>query len=339
MKKLSIYLFILFIVIVISPLQAQIILHNDDGSTEKITAPTLKKPNGLRKSMQQDQVLIGFDGWEPDGAVNFYDSTFTSNPTTWSITEDINVAGTPSGMLHTGLRDTSYGIIGNGVKTFYIFPIYIHTDWNYVSVLIKSNMLDRDNVILLYSLDNINFYSIEYGMIPTEDSTGSSLVGQWQMKSNSLVSNFRYVDVRGKEIWIGIMARTFNNNSTRQVWVDFFHFGEEVPPMPKPISTTVANNNPPIPETAILYQNYPNPFNPETTINYNLQEATNVTLQIFNIRGVLIKTLVDNQLQRGQHQVIWTGRNQLTDPVASGIYFYRLNAGGNIFQRKMQLLR
>ncbi|MFQ5640415.1 MAG: LamG-like jellyroll fold domain-containing protein, partial [bacterium] len=78
-----------------------------------------------------------------------------------------------------------------------------------------------------------------------------------------------------------------------------------------------------IPTEYLLNQNYPNPFNPSTTISYQLPESGHVRLSIFNIAGQLVETLVDDKKKAGYHSVIWQAHG-----VASGLYFFRIVAGG-----------
>jgi hypothetical protein len=88
-----------------------------------------------------------------------------------------------------------------------------------------------------------------------------------------------------------------------------------------------------------LYNNYPNPFNPTTTINYDLSAATHVKLAIYNILGQNVKTLVDCYEDSGHKTVIWDGTDSFGRQVASGMYFYRLEAGDFSDSRKMVLMK
>jgi len=94
-----------------------------------------------------------------------------------------------------------------------------------------------------------------------------------------------------------------------------------------------------LPEVTRLYQNYPNPFNPNTVINFQLSEDGKVNLSIFNIRGQLIKTLVDQFRPEGAYSVVWSGRDDENIPVASGIYFYQLQINNKSKTRKMILVK
>jgi hypothetical protein len=88
-----------------------------------------------------------------------------------------------------------------------------------------------------------------------------------------------------------------------------------------------------------LKQNYPNPFNSKTEINFALTAPGRVRLDVFDVGGRLISTLVDGDLNAGSHSVVWDGRNSRGDNVASGLYFYRLTSDSDIATRKMTLLK
>ncbi len=90
-----------------------------------------------------------------------------------------------------------------------------------------------------------------------------------------------------------------------------------------------------------LYDNYPNPFNPETKIRYSIEngKAAPVVLRVYNLLGQTVRTLVDEPKESGNYEVVWDGRNQNGDEVASGVYFYKLEAGDFIQTKKMVLVR
>ena len=95
-----------------------------------------------------------------------------------------------------------------------------------------------------------------------------------------------------------------------------------------------------VPETTALLPNYPNPFNPETWIPYQLAEEGDVSLQIYSVNGTLIRTFALGYQPAGIYQrrsraAYWDGRNQIGEPVASGVYFYTLTAGDFTATRKL----
>ncbi len=94
-----------------------------------------------------------------------------------------------------------------------------------------------------------------------------------------------------------------------------------------------------IPTEFDLQQNYPNPFNPETTIRYQLPEASDVALTIYNLQGQLVRILVNESKKAGYHQVVWDAKNNTGNGVPSGVYLYRIQAGDFTNVKKLTLLR
>ncbi len=88
-----------------------------------------------------------------------------------------------------------------------------------------------------------------------------------------------------------------------------------------------------------VYANYPNPFNPETLIKYDVPEADHVEITIFDIQGRKVTTLINSQVESGQHSVTWRGRDAYGRQVASGMYFYRTSYRDYVVTRKMLLMR
>ncbi len=96
----------------------------------------------------------------------------------------------------------------------------------------------------------------------------------------------------------------------------------------------------PIPTSFQLEQNFPNPFNPSTTIKFGLPEPASVSLEVFNVLGQQVVLLLEQvEKEAGFHVVYWGGRDRFGQTVASGLYFYRLRAGGHSFFRKMTFIR
>jgi parallel beta-helix repeat protein len=89
-----------------------------------------------------------------------------------------------------------------------------------------------------------------------------------------------------------------------------------------------------VPVTFSLYQNYPNPFNSSTTIDYSLPTASDVGIEIFNVLGQLISTIVDERQTAGNKSITWNASD-----MASGIYFYKLAAGDKSFTKRCVLIK
>jgi len=91
--------------------------------------------------------------------------------------------------------------------------------------------------------------------------------------------------------------------------------------------------------TTLLFENYPNPFNPETTIRFSVAKDNYVSLEIYNIKGQLVCSLVDSFYKGGTHNALWNGKDNHGNIVSSGVYFCRLNVGEYSAVKKMLLLK
>ncbi len=92
-------------------------------------------------------------------------------------------------------------------------------------------------------------------------------------------------------------------------------------------------------DAANLFQNSPNPFSRSSVIRYQVQGTENVTLQVYDISGKLVRTLVDEVQCSGNHSVIWDGRTSSNVEVPPGVYLYRLETGSSVSTREMILIR
>jgi polyhydroxybutyrate depolymerase len=113
-----------------------------------------------------------------------------------------------------------------------------------------------------------------------------------------------------------------------EVWTDTFSV------MVLPPSTGIQTLDASVPKQFALYSNYPNPFNPSTTIRFDLPESGEVSLKVFTLLGEEVETLLNRKLSAGKHHVIWYAENQ-----PSGVYLFRLEAGGFVQIRKMILMK
>lgn len=115
------------------------------------------------------------------------------------------------------------------------------------------------------------------------------------------------------------------------------HSGNESEPKAPDEVTGIETPAPPA--AFALHQNYPNPFNPATTIDFDLPASSFVSLRIYNVNGELVRTVVENEMTAGRKSKRWNGRDADGRAVASGVYFYRINAGEFEKTRKMILMR
>ncbi len=119
-----------------------------------------------------------------------------------------------------------------------------------------------------------------------------------------------------------------------------YYTGDAVPDWNADALTDLDGPRPgPLPAKYQLYQNSPNPFNPTTTISFELPRREEVALTIYNIMGQLVRKMDIGTKPAGRYSVVWDGNNSAGQPVASGIYFYRIDAGSFTASKKMVLLK
>ncbi|MCP4546302.1 MAG: T9SS type A sorting domain-containing protein [bacterium] len=104
-------------------------------------------------------------------------------------------------------------------------------------------------------------------------------------------------------------------------------------------ATTAIEPEAETPAIHALGQNFPNPFNPVTTINYDLHHGSTVTLEVFDVTGRLVKTLVDGVVPAGRHGVEWDGTDRRNRQVGSGLYLYRLRTDSYTETKSMVLMK
>ena len=116
----------------------------------------------------------------------------------------------------------------------------------------------------------------------------------------------------------------------------FIFFVDDVQVFPLIPST----DDPGVPVVATaLHGNYPNPFNPETTVTYSVKDAGAVSIEIYNAKGQLVKTLVNEHKATGNYSIVWNGSDNNNQAVSSGVYFYKMLAGKYSSTRKMILMK
>nr|MEE4269705.1 C25 family cysteine peptidase [Candidatus Krumholzibacteria bacterium] len=94
-----------------------------------------------------------------------------------------------------------------------------------------------------------------------------------------------------------------------------------------------------LPSTLTLLGNYPNPFNPQTMISFSLPADQDLSLGVYSVRGRLVRSLLQGRQAAGVHRVLWNGQDSRGQAVASGVYFYRLETGGQVLTGKMMLTK
>ncbi|HEX2867185.1 MAG TPA: FlgD immunoglobulin-like domain containing protein [Ignavibacteriales bacterium] len=176
------------------------------------------------------------------------------------------------------------------------------------------------NCILVNKLDNKNLaVGTDLGVFTSADGGGS-----W-VQNNDGLANVSVADLDYRDSDNRIFAATHGRGMFSAQW----NFS----------TTLVDESTQKAPESFDLAQNYPNPFNPSTTIKYQIPEAANVKVTVYDVTGKQVAELVNDYKQAGHYEVSWTGHDNSGHQVASGIYLYTIQAGSFTKSMKMMLLK
>ena len=285
--------------------------------------------NGLQWRDQQE-LLPWSGGWMHGVA----DTTFFNTPM-----DSLSWVGFPSGVMGD-LRERMMGMMGRGVTPD---SVYIHFEvvgsdripGPVDSAMVAGyhvglsdpwgNDLMEDTMAMSFS------HGIEMHFHYDADGIGTGNLSGHDLALKALSSDREWVEV--PDAAVDPVASTVSLN-TQRVFAYYALFATA------PVPTAVAEEaTGPIPADFALLQNFPNPFNPTTMIRYDLPTEGRVRLEIFNALGQPIRTLVDGPQQAGPSVIRWDGRDEAGQSLPSGLYFYRLRAGGFVQVRKMVLVK
>ncbi|MCE1165769.1 MAG: T9SS type A sorting domain-containing protein [Bacteroidetes bacterium] len=190
--------------------------------------------------------------------------------------------------------------------------------------------------------------------VAPQDFDGNGLIESWQKEVKGCISKLGHaLPHTGYDTvnWIPI-ARDSNNINLRKAYWNYLmitkdgSYGIHNPFLAVQVLLTsinyavgISQNGTEIPKAFELSQNYPNPFNPSTKIDFSLPRAENISIKIYDMTGREIKSLVDMRMQPGKYSTEWLGTDGNGRQVSSGVYFYRLVAGGNVITKKMILIK
>jgi hypothetical protein len=204
------------------------------------------------------------------------------------------------------------------------------TDQNQTYYFVRSS----SNSVVLDSLNNIPLIGISYITYPWIDSDSALALAEAQGGAGFRILHPHYRIVASiseavvpnpRPYWYIEYIDIDNSNTYQYIFINATD-SSKISNVPVPYKSASK-------EFALL-QNYPNPFNPATTISYTLQERANITINIYNSLGQKMTTLYKGQQEAGSHTIQWNAKN-----MASGIYFYELQAEQFSAVQKMLLLK
>ncbi|MDY0127165.1 MAG: T9SS type A sorting domain-containing protein, partial [Candidatus Cloacimonadaceae bacterium] len=135
-----------------------------------------------------------------------------------------------------------------------------------------------------------------------------------------------------KTMYFSFDFSQLTNNNHRMQWMQDLMFWWNI----NPISNTDVHT--PVLSSG-LDNIYPNPFNPSTTIRYNVAKTERISLKIYNLRGQQVKELVNESKTAGTHTANWDGTDKAGNPVASGVYYLRLQTNTTRETRKLTMIK
>ena len=115
--------------------------------------------------------------------------------------------------------------------------------------------------------------------------------------------------------------------------------GESNPTHPETVEIGLYSDDEAIPRSDCNLTVYPNPFNPSTQISFSLDQQADVNLSVYNVKGQLVRTLLDSKMDAGDHAIEWHGRDQSGSNVGSGVYFLKIKGGRYVSVKKMIMLK
>ncbi|MDD2331543.1 MAG: T9SS type A sorting domain-containing protein, partial [Candidatus Cloacimonetes bacterium] len=208
---------------------------------------------------------------------------------------------------------------------------------------------------ILISTDALNFPEIlqsETATLPiTITNTGTAvMLGSMQIEEpfflspagTDLLTEMEFVIQSGSSLEMDVM---FNPNGLFGNFSGILVINSDDPEAETTIiplmgtAIHVSNEDQITPLVTELKNNYPNPFNPSTTIHFSIKDSAPVRIEVYNILGQRVRTLVNETKKAGVHSVTWNGTDDSGRNVSSGIYFYRMNSGKYTSTKKMIMLK
>lgn len=199
----------------------------------------------------------------------------------------------------------------------------------------ESHLLYPSNLRLVGDILMWNPCSSDVEDSPTQSFEGYSIA--WENESEPNMVYYHDLVIAQTQFPLNSLVLPAGESS---LWiVGRYEDGSYTAPSNSLLINIVSNDVSDLSAITQLTGNYPNPFNPETRINYSLKSTQDISLNIYNIKGQKVRTLIDQVQESGNHSVVWNGRDDSNKAVTSGIYFYKMKSGKYSSSKKMILLK
>jgi len=199
------------------------------------------------------------------------------------------------------------------------YDAYAYEELEYEGIPYDPNMVNERYTIEISSTDtDVNSFTPIY--------TGE--ITNTHVYPNSIHPNISLIEYAGNYVYIAFRHTNFNGTmmALDNIQITYEGSNSDADDTSKPLTTGLKGN-------------YPNPFNPSTTINFEMAREGQVVIDVYNIKGQKVKTLVNGERGAGSHTIVWDGNDADGRAVSSGVYFYRLNVGEYSAVKKMLLMK
>ncbi|HOQ77235.1 MAG: C25 family cysteine peptidase [Candidatus Cloacimonetes bacterium] len=190
-----------------------------------------------------------------------------------------------------------------------------------------------------YTIDlgpNASLEKFQIILYPKPDQDGDIVIQYHTVDNPGITTNYCTVGIEDHNQLSGL---TYTHGNTYPVTANILAPELAIKFTTNKPDNFVSNEDNTLPEPISNLINYPNPFNPTTTIAFNVKQPAKVTINIYNLKGQLIKTLINNELLYGEHKVVWDGTDNLGNNIGSGVYLYKMQLNGYSKTKKMLLLK
>ena len=279
----------------------------EEGST--VREPRLPRPSELPPTRRSTRVLNGYMVYRLQAGQE-------QNEDAWTVITD-----EPTAELNVG--DPAWDNLANGDYRWAVKAIYTN---NVTSVASFSNVLNK-----------FTQTGMIVGMVKQKNNTpivGATVTNGTETATTNSMGAYTLI-VRVGYHSVTASAAGYDSLTVDDVLVNY-NLATTVNFVLK--ETSNADDHLPVVATA-LNGNYPNPFNPETTISYSVKEPGRVKMEVYNIRGQLVRTLVDEEQTTGHYKLIFDSRDDRGRSIASGVYMLRMKAPGYKKTTKMILMQ
>ncbi|MDC3166178.1 T9SS type A sorting domain-containing protein, partial [Candidatus Marinimicrobia bacterium] len=304
--------------------------------------------NGIYNS---DQTLMVYDGMHCLKVYGQYGETMP-NVTPIYQGHSVEALGLQAGdavAIEGQMMSHADDWVGQGANRAYLFLSFFDADWNFLGSSL-SNMMDKTMpasewhqffalAVVPEGAVNMNA-GVEYhqesggdhGSVYFDDVnmfipvTESILrVSHSDLVMAAMQDSVHHLTVEWDVAAMDVWDMTPSNNGPFTVTLD--------------LSATLGIDESTLPDVFALYNNYPNPFNPVTNITYDIPEVSNVTLEIYNVMGQKVRTLVAGSHEPGRYRVLWNATNDFGEGLSSGMYIYKIQAGDFVNVKKLILMK